>query len=108
MWETVGTSAVDVTTAAATLTGALDPALTAATVDAGKSTMLGVLSKGDLDDGRGRARVSLFNHRHEQESGRTSSVSIEIVGFDTVGRLVTSDTPGRESGPVGLSATGTS
>lgn len=67
-----------------------------AIVDAGKSTMLGVLAKGDLDDGRGKARVSVFNHRHEQESGRTSSVSIEIVGFDTLGRLVTSETAGRE------------
>ena len=29
-------------------------------VDAGKSTLLGVLTKGGLDDGRGRARVYLF------------------------------------------------
>ena len=29
-------------------------------VDAGKSTLLGVLTKGRLDDGRGRARVALF------------------------------------------------
>lgn len=29
-------------------------------VDAGKSSLLGVLTKGRLDDGRGRARVSLF------------------------------------------------
>lgn len=58
--------------------------------------MLGVLVKGDLDDGRGKARVNLFRHKHEIETGRTSSVGMEIMGFDTVGQVVTSDTPGRE------------
>ncbi|KAI0180565.1 P-loop containing nucleoside triphosphate hydrolase protein [Hypoxylon sp. FL1284] len=65
-------------------------------VDAGKSSMLGVLVKGDLDDGRGKARVSLFRHKHEIETGRTSSVGMEIMGFDTMGRVITSDTPGRK------------
>ncbi|KAF0328405.1 GTP-binding protein 1 [Colletotrichum asianum] len=65
-------------------------------VDAGKSSLLGVLVKGDLDDGRGRARVNLFRHKHEIETGRTSSVGMEILGFDTVGEVVTSDTPGRK------------
>lgn len=57
-------------------------------VDAGKSTMLGVLVKGNLDDGRGRARVNLFRHKHEVESGRTSSVGMEIMGFDSRGEIV--------------------
>ncbi|RSM20629.1 hypothetical protein CDV31_000607 [Fusarium ambrosium] len=65
-------------------------------VDAGKSSMLGVLVKGDLDDGRGKARVNLFRHKHEIETGRTSSVGMEIMGFDTVGQVVTSDIPGRK------------
>ncbi|KAL1878586.1 hypothetical protein VTK73DRAFT_7764 [Phialemonium thermophilum] len=65
-------------------------------VDAGKSSMLGVLVKGDLDDGRGKARVNLFRHKHEIETGRTSSVGMEIMGFDTHGQVVTSDTPGRK------------
>ncbi|KAF3064164.1 GTP-binding protein 1 [Daldinia childiae] len=65
-------------------------------VDAGKSSMLGVLVKGDLDDGRGKARVNLFRHKHEIETGRTSSVGMEIMGFDTMGKVVTSDTPGRK------------
>jgi len=65
-------------------------------VDAGKSSMLGVLVKGDLDDGRGRARVNLFRHKHEIESGRTSSVGMEIMGFDTTGAVITSETPGRK------------
>ncbi|KAF9792749.1 P-loop containing nucleoside triphosphate hydrolase protein [Thelephora terrestris] len=50
-------------------------------VDSGKSTTLGVLTRGALDDGRGRARVALFRHKHEVESGRTSSVGMEILGF---------------------------
>ncbi|KAG5918816.1 hypothetical protein E4U61_001431 [Claviceps capensis] len=65
-------------------------------VDAGKSSMLGVLVKGDLDDGRGKARVNLFRHKHEIETGRTSSVGMEIMGFDSVGEAITSDTPGRK------------
>ncbi|KAH7108077.1 P-loop containing nucleoside triphosphate hydrolase protein [Auriculariales sp. MPI-PUGE-AT-0066] len=51
-------------------------------VDAGKSTTLGVLTRGALDDGRGRARIGLFRHLHEQQSGRTSSVGMEILGFN--------------------------
>lgn len=65
-------------------------------VDAGKSTMLGVLVKGGLDDGRGKARVNLFRHKHEIESGRTSSVGMEIMGFDTKGDIVASKVPGRK------------
>ena len=65
-------------------------------VDAGKSTMLGVLVKGGLDDGRGKMRVNLFRHKHEQESGRTSSVGMEIMGFDTAGEVVGSTVPGRK------------
>jgi GTPase len=65
-------------------------------VDAGKSTMLGVLVKGGLDDGRGKARVNLFRHKHEIESGRTSSVGMEIMGFDSKGEIVTSTTAGRK------------
>lgn len=58
--------------------------------------MLGVLVKGGLDDGRGKARVNLFRHKHEIESGRTSSVGMEIMGFDTRGDIVASNVPGRK------------
>jgi GTPase len=51
--------------------------------DAGKSTLLGVLTQGQLDNGRGRARLNMFRHLHEVQSGRTSSISHEILGFDT-------------------------
>ncbi|KAL5528302.1 hypothetical protein ACEPAF_7438 [Sanghuangporus sanghuang] len=57
-------------------------------VDSGKSTTLGVLTRGGLDDGRGRARVGLFRHKHEIETGRTSSVGMEILGFATSGEPI--------------------
>lgn len=57
-------------------------------VDAGKSTLLGVLTHGELDNGRGVARMKLFRHKHEMESGRTSSVGNDILGFDSKGNIV--------------------
>uniref|UniRef100_A0A8C1WDD1 GTP-binding protein 1 n=1 Tax=Cyprinus carpio TaxID=7962 RepID=A0A8C1WDD1_CYPCA len=57
-------------------------------VDAGKSTLLGVLTHGELDNGRGFARQKLFRHKHEMESGRTSSVGNDILGFDPEGQVV--------------------
>ncbi|KAL7823081.1 hypothetical protein AOLI_G00330800 [Acnodon oligacanthus] len=57
-------------------------------VDAGKSTLLGVLTHGELDNGRGFARQKLFRHKHELESGRTSSVGNDILGFDQQGAVV--------------------
>ena len=56
-------------------------------VDAGKSTVLGVLTQGELDNGRGRARLNLFRHLHEIQSGRTSSISHEILGFSSKGEV---------------------
>lgn len=56
-------------------------------VDAGKSTMLGVLTRGILDNGRGKARLNMFRHKHEEESGRTSSISHEIMGFTSKGDI---------------------
>ncbi|CAB4035456.1 GTP-binding 1-like, partial [Paramuricea clavata] len=57
-------------------------------VDAGKSTLLGVLTHGELDNGRGFARQKLFRHKHEMESGRTSSVGNDILGFDSRGNVI--------------------
>lgn len=57
-------------------------------VDAGKSTLLGVLTHGELDNGRGRSRLNLFRHLHEIQSGRTSCISHEIVGFNNSGEVV--------------------
>ena len=50
-------------------------------VDSGKSTLVGCLTKGIKDDGRGYARKFVFNYQHENESGRTSSIAEEIIGF---------------------------
>ena len=58
-------------------------------MEAGKSTLLGVLTQGELDNGRGRARLNLFRHLHEIQSGRTSSISHEIMGFTSQGEVGT-------------------
>jgi GTPase len=50
-------------------------------VDAGKSSLVGVLTTGDLDDGRGKARKSVFHHNHELESGRTSAISQNVIKY---------------------------
>lgn len=51
-------------------------------VDAGKSTLIGTLKGGQLDDGRGQARANIMKHRHEIESGRTSTISSHLIGYD--------------------------
>ncbi|KAA3678557.1 uncharacterized protein DEA37_0014792 [Paragonimus westermani] len=56
-------------------------------MDAGKSTLIGVLTDGELDNARGRARLNLFRHLHEVQSGRTSCLSRELLGFDTSGNV---------------------
>lgn len=60
----------------------------AGNVDSGKSSLLGVLSNGILDNGRGSARLSVFNHKHEIDSGRTSSVAQHILGFDAWSKII--------------------
>ncbi|KLU87687.1 hypothetical protein MAPG_06681 [Magnaporthiopsis poae ATCC 64411] len=47
----------------------------------GKSTLLGTLSTGTLDNGHGKSRLSLLRHRHELASGVTSSVAQELIGY---------------------------
>ena len=44
-------------------------------VDSGKSTIVGVLTKGLLDNGRGSSREKVFNYPHETTTGRTSSIA---------------------------------
>jgi GTPase len=62
----------------------------AGNVDAGKSTTIGTLTKGILDDGRGKARVHVFNYKHEVETGRTSSIGHQIMGYDKDGTIINS------------------
>lgn len=44
-------------------------------VDAGKSSLIGVLTSGQLDNGRGLARNKILIHPHERETGRTSHIT---------------------------------
>ncbi|KAK0655770.1 hypothetical protein B0T16DRAFT_397669, partial [Cercophora newfieldiana] len=48
----------------------------------GKTTILGTLSTGTLDNGRGKSRLSLLKHLHEVNTGVTSSVTQELIGYD--------------------------
>lgn len=57
-------------------------------VDSGKSSLLGVLLTGVNDDGRGTARLNVFNFQHELKTGRTSSIAQHILGFDDSGKPV--------------------
>ena len=52
------------------------------------SSFLGSLTTGKLDDGRGSARLSIFNYPHEIKTGRTSSVGHHIIGYDNDGDIV--------------------
>ncbi|RKP21507.1 P-loop containing nucleoside triphosphate hydrolase protein [Rozella allomycis CSF55] len=58
----------------------------------GKSTLIGVFSQGELDDGRGKARLNMLRHRHEILTGRTSSMTYEVLGFDESGNIVNQKT----------------
>ena len=53
----------------------------------GKSTLIGVLINGKLDNGKGLARTNVFRHKHEILCGKTSSFSHQILGFDEKGEL---------------------
>jgi GTPase len=59
------------------------------------SSLVGVLSKGILDDGRGSARKYVLTHPHELEKGQTSAVSLELMGYDKEGNQVIPSNPGK-------------
>ena len=44
----------------------------------GKSTLVGVLTSGQLDNGRGLARSRVFRMKHESETGKVDEIIIEI------------------------------
>lgn len=65
----------------------------AGSVDCGKSTLVAVLTRGSggrpaLDCGRGTARMSVLRHKHEIQTGRTSSLATTILGYDQGGRVL--------------------
>jgi GTPase len=53
----------------------------------GKSTLIGVLTTGSLDNGKGQARTSVLKHRDELLRGKTSSLTSHILGFDSNGEV---------------------
>ena len=57
---------------------------------AGKSTLIAALATGQLDNGEGSARTLVMRHMHELESGTTSSISQQVIGFDAAGALLNS------------------
>lgn len=56
-------------------------------IDCGKSTLISLLTHGELDNGRGKARLNLFKHLHEIQSGHTSSINKAIMGFNNLGEV---------------------
>jgi elongation factor 1-alpha len=59
-------------------------------VDAGKSTLIGTLTSSSLDNGKGSNRAKIAKHQHEAETGRTSSITSHLMGFDENGDVITS------------------
>ena len=53
-----------------------------------ESSLMGVLTYNENDNGRGKSRLTMLRHRHEIESGRTSSISRHILGFDALGQVI--------------------
>ncbi|WP_449461573.1 GTP-binding protein [Tardisphaera miroshnichenkoae] len=62
-------------------------------VDAGKSTLKGVLISNELDNGNGKAMEKVARYLHEIKSRRTSSVAVHALGFDEQGRAVNETLP---------------
>mmetsp|Transcript_22549 Transcript_22549/g.58345 ORF Transcript_22549/g.58345 Transcript_22549/m.58345 type:complete len:929 (+) Transcript_22549:384-3170(+) len=64
---------------------------TAGDAGGGKSTLAAVLTTGELDNGRGLARMQVLRHNHEFEDGHTSSISQVLLGFDADGGVANYD-----------------
>jgi GTPase len=62
---------------------------TAGSVDSGKSTFVGVLTSGNLDNGNGSARLSVAKHPHELISGKTSDISMKHYKIPAKSRAIT-------------------
>jgi small GTP-binding protein len=60
-------------------------------VDSGKSTLIGTLLKGINDDSRGLNRNIVMNYTHEKETGQTSSIGYQILGFREDGTSISVD-----------------
>ena len=60
----------------------------AGNVDAGKSSLIGVLKTGKLDNGRGSARVHAMKYIHEKRTGRTSAINLTTLEFEDGKKLI--------------------
>lgn len=47
----------------------------------GKTTCIGFLTYSEKDNGNGSGRIAIFKHTHEQNTGITSSIKHDILGF---------------------------
>lgn len=65
-------------------------------VDAGKSSLIGTLISGKNDDGRGSARELVARHKHEIDSGKTSSISTKIIRFSNGSKATLIDVAGHQ------------
>jgi len=65
-------------------------------VDSAKSTLVSTITYKILDDGRGSAREKVFKHKHEKETGRTSSISFRYVKINEEKYITFIDLAGHE------------
>lgn len=70
--------------------------VTTGNVDAAKSSTIGVLVSGELDDGNGSARAKVAKHPHEVTLGKTSDISIRPIKLNEKKELVMIDLCGHE------------
>ena len=84
----VGEETNKVTSVSETLTSRNIRVAVVGNVDAGKSTLIGTLTTSSLDDGRGKSRTAIMNHRHEIETGRTSTATTHLMGFRHTGEPI--------------------
>ena len=61
----------------------------AGSVDSGKSTFVGVITSGELDNGNGSARSGVAKHPHEITSGKTSDISNKHMFIESQKRAIT-------------------
>uniref|UniRef100_A0A6C0EAM0 Tr-type G domain-containing protein n=1 Tax=viral metagenome TaxID=1070528 RepID=A0A6C0EAM0_9ZZZZ len=61
----------------------------AGSVDSGKSTFIGVVTTGILDNGNGSARESVAKHKHEIEKGQTSDISTRMFPMPEKNKAIT-------------------